>query len=76
MNREQAERILDGYLLIHGNPKMDGAANALREIILDAMTDYKTGWYGSTNPYTITIPTNTGSGYPTKQIVTCNGGEQ
>ena len=76
MNKKQAEHILDGYLLIFGNPNMENAAKALREIILDAMSDGKTG-YISTYP-NITIPTTTGTGYPTKPIATytaCDGSE-
>lgn len=47
MNREQAEHLLDAYVLmgVQGTPK---AKNALKEIILDAMA--------SKNYYTITMP--------------------
>lgn len=59
MNREQAEHILDGYMLIFGNPNMEDADHALREIILDAMTssNYRTIGYVSTYP-SITMPAN------------------
>ena len=70
MNKKQAENILDGYLLIFSNPNMEDAANALREIILDAMSDAKTSGYVSTYPHTITVPTNTGTGYPAKPSTT------
>ena len=48
MNREQASNILDAYLLIWSNPNMDDASKALRDVILDAMTQYK--------PSTVTVP--------------------
>ena len=46
MTRSQAENILNGYLLIFSNPNMEDAVQALREIILNAMTSY-------TSPITI-----------------------
>ena len=69
MNRQQAERILSGYLYIWSNPNMKDAAESLREIILDAMTEYRTS--------SITVPNITypGTTYPGttyhKPIVTC-----
>lgn len=44
MNRQQAEHILDAYRLVND----EEASAALREVILDAMTEYKAS--------TITIP--------------------
>ena len=78
MNREQAEHILDAFIEIHsayktGNRQsvsVDKAYEAMREVILDAMTGYR--------PSTITVPNIT---YPQitpnygKPIVTCGVGE-
>lgn len=50
MNREQAEHILDAYLSMYCAVKADGmhpdrdvaeASTSLREVILDAMTEYR-----------------------------------
>lgn len=57
MNREQAEHILDAYVRMRNMSDKD-ASDALREVILDAMTDYRskqTTWPG------ITIPTDSTS---------------
>lgn len=65
MNRQQAEHILDAYRLVNN----EEASAALREVILDAMTEYKAS--------TITVPNIT---YPqltpnhSKTIVTCGVG--
>lgn len=83
MNRQQAEHILSGYLRIWSNPNMEDAAESLREIILDAMTEYRTSG-SSANSYGITwpnivVPTTSklpDTAYnPTayKPIVTCGG---
>ena len=73
MNREQAEHILDAYVDLECAGGDNKARKALREVILDAMTEYKTekpGWSG----YGITVPT---TGYPTNwdgtPKVTCTG---
>lgn len=71
MNREQAEHILDAYvaLKVNHNDKTE-SINALHDVILDAMTEYR--------PSTITVPNIT---YPQitttygKPIVTCGVGE-
>lgn len=67
MNRQQAEHILDAYVRIRMNEADKDASDALREVILDVMTEYK--------PSTITVPNIT---YPqvtplnySKPIVTC-----
>ena len=75
MNREQAEHILDAYLEVTElGSTQEQTANTLREVILDAMTEYKsnmsTGWQG----YGITLPATS---YPTdwdgSPKVTCTG---
>lgn len=64
MNREQASHILDAYIELEldteGTASKE-AIDALRDVILDAMTEYKT----TNNPWTIT--------YPPKPIVTYTG---
>lgn len=66
MNRQHAEHILDAYVRIRTNEADKDASDALREVILDAMTEYKSS--------TITLPNIT---YPQvtpnygKPIVTC-----
>ena len=79
MNREQAEHVLDAYLSTCYAVDADGvypetdskkARDSLREVILDAMTGYRSS--------TTTVPTIT---YPQitpnygKPIVTCGVGE-
>lgn len=68
MNREQAEHLLDAYVrMMIRDP--DEAADALREVILDAMTSYRM----QTVPG-ITWPSTTYPSTPTyKPIVTCDG---
>ena len=60
MNREQAEHILDVYINMECDNK---AQESLREVILDAMTSYKT------------VPSYPSITYTpkdiTKQIITC-----
>lgn len=80
MNREQAEHILDAYLSTCYAVDADGiypetdskkARDSLREVILDAMTEYRskpTTWPGITLPST-SYPTNW-DGTPK---VTCTG---
>lgn len=72
MNRQQAEHLLDAYVELKdiGSDCPLCAIDALREVILDAMTEYRTS--------TITVPNIT---YPQttpnwgKTIVTCGVGE-
>ena len=74
MNREQAENILEAYVTLECDGGDNKARMSLREVILDAMTEYKsntsTGWQG----YGITLPATS---YPTKwdgtPKVTCTG---
>lgn len=42
MNREQAEHILNAYVQMRMRESDKDASDALREVILDAMTGYKT----------------------------------
>lgn len=67
MNRQQAEHILDAYVRMRISESDKDASDALREAILDAMTDYKATTVPSitwpnTQPLTITTY---------KPIVTC-----
>lgn len=67
MNREQAQHILDAYISMcyavdaDGNSDAKKAKCALREVILDAMTKYKSS--------TITVP-NIIHSQPTSNYVT------
>lgn len=70
MNREQAEHILDAYVHMRMRESDKDASDALREVILDVMTEYRSS--------TITVPNIT---YPQavpcdygKTIVTCGVG--
>lgn len=66
MNREQAKNILDAYVAMKKfvPDESDDCSEALREVILDAMTAYKS--------YSISYP-NISYPISTKPIVTCNG---
>lgn len=70
MNRQQAAHILDAYVQTVKFVDDEEPSVALREVILDAMTEYRTS--------TITVPSIT---YPQttpnwgKTIVTCGVGE-
>lgn len=70
MNREQAEHILDAYVEMECSGGDNKARQSLREVVLDAMTEYRQS--------TITVPNIT---YPQitpnygKPIVTCGVGE-
>lgn len=70
MNRQQAEHILDAYVQTVKFVDDEEPSVALREVILDAMTEYRSS--------TITVPNIT---YPQitpnygKPIVTCGVGE-
>ena len=79
MNREQASHILDAYIELEldteGTTSKE-AIDALRDVILDAMTEYKT----TANPWTITYPSKpyvTYTDIPTNwdgtPKVTCSG---
>lgn len=71
MNREQAENILEAYINMECGGGDNKARQSLREVILDAMTEYRskpTTWPGITLPLT-SYPTNW-DGTPK---VTCTG---
>ena len=71
MNREQAENILEAYINMECGGGDNKARQSLREVILDAMTEYRskpTTWPGITLPST-SYPTNW-DGTPK---VTCTG---
>lgn len=60
MNREQAENILEAYINLECGGGDNKARQSLREVILDAMTEYRskpTTWPGITMP-TTNYPTN------------------
>lgn len=62
MNRQQAEHILDAYVRIRMNEADKDASDALREVILDAMTDYKSNGITMSSPWKVeTVPCS----YPT-----------
>ena len=70
MNRKQAEHLLDAYVDLENCGGDNKARQALREVILDAMTEYRTSTVSTypniTLPYThVTNPTY-------KPIVTCD----
>lgn len=73
MNREQAENILDAYVLL-STTSNKAASDSLREVILDAMTEYRSK---PTTWPSITIPT---TNYPTNwdgtPKITCTGIDQ
>ena len=76
MNREQAEHILDAYVSMRMRESDKDASDALREVILDAMTEYraKSNYPSITYPHatwvdTTKLPTNW-DGTPK---VTCTG---
>lgn len=70
MNREQAENILDAYVLL-STTSNKAASDSLREVILDAMTEYRTS--GITVTPGITWPATKPMTVPTyhQPIVTC-----
>lgn len=66
MNRKQAEHILDAYVETERAGGNDKACQSLREVILDAMTGYRSSTITVPN---ITYPSTT---YP-KPLVTYTG---
>ena len=76
MNRQQAEHILDAYVRIRMNEADKDASDALRAVILDAMTEYRTSgitYPGTTYLGTTYLGTTTGTPTYHKPIVTCGG---
>ena len=71
MNRQQAEHILDAYVRMMMREPDKDASDALREVILDAMTSYRVTTPNITwpNTYPLTVP----NVIPNKPIVTCLG---
>lgn len=71
MNREQAEHILDAYVRMRSMSDKD-SSDALREVILDAMTEYRskptTTWPGIT-----VSPTSYPTNWDGTPKVTCTG---
>ena len=58
MNREQSEHILDAYVEMECNGGDNKARQSLREVILDAMTEYRSYPINISQPrVTPTIPT-------------------
>ena len=71
MNREQAEHILDAYACMRIREYDKDASDALREVILDAMTEYRskpTTWPGIT-----VSPTSYPTNWDGTPKVTCTG---
>lgn len=66
MNREQAEHILDAYVEMERAGGDNKARQSLREVILDAMTEYR---YSTITVPNITCPSTT---YP-NPLVTYTG---
>lgn len=72
MNREQAEHILEAYVRMRMRESDKDASDALREVILDAMTSYKVTTTSSItwpNTYPLTVPNVISN----KPIITCTG---
>lgn len=59
MNREQAEHILDAYVRMKMSESDKDASDALREVILDVMTEYraKTIYPNITYPHSVWVDT-------------------
>lgn len=80
MNREQAEHILEAYINLECGAGDNKARQSLREVILDAMTEYRsnptTTWPGITLGKPLVTYTGTGD-VPTNwdgtPKVTCTG---
>ena len=76
MNRQQAEHLLEAYVQVtyiadaHGMEYATKAADDLRDVILDAMTEYRTSTV-STYP-NITLPYTHFTNPTYKPIVTCD----
>ena len=66
MNRQQSEHILDAYVRLRMRGGDEEAAGALREVVLDAMTEYRLLPTPVPN-----VSDNTNWQYNQKPIVTC-----
>lgn len=71
MNREQAEHILDAYACMRIREYDKDASDALREVILDAMTEY--GSKPTTWPGITVSPTSYPTNWDGTPKVTCTG---
>ena len=70
MNRTQAEHILDAYVLLNTT----SAKEALREVILDAMTNYKAEGITFSSPWNVkTVPCSYPTDWSHTPKVTCTG---
>ena len=70
MNRTQAEHILDAYVLLNTT----SAKEALREVILDAMTDCKPSGITMSSPWRVeTVPCTYPTDWDGTPKVTCTG---
>lgn len=68
MNRQHAEHLLNAYVQIKMSKFDPDASDALREVILDAMTEYRTQTISTYPNVTLPIdntPKVTWTGYPT-----------
>ena len=73
MNRQQAEHLLDAYINLENGGGDNKARQSLREVILDAMTNYETVTYPSIT-WPSTQPLTVPNVIPNKTIVTCDAG--
>lgn len=78
MNREQAENILEAYINMECGGGDNKARASLREVILDAMTEYrvKSNYPSITYPYATwvdTTKTNLPTNWDGTPKVTCSG---
>ncbi len=73
MNRKQAENILDAFVLL-STTNAKAASDALREVILDAMTSYKTSGITMGSPWRVeTVPCSYPTNWDGTPKVTCTG---
>ena len=73
MNREQAGNILDAYVLLYETNAVR-ATDALREVILDAMTEYKSSGITMGSPWRVeTVPCSYPTNWDGTPKVTCTG---
>ena len=74
MNRTQAEHILDAYVDMKCCGGDNKALSALREVILDAMTDCKPSGITMSSPWKVeTVPCSYPTDWSHTAKVTCTG---
>ena len=74
MNRTQAEHILDAYVRMRMHESDKDASDALREVILDAMTNYKAEGITVGSPWRVeTVPCSYPTNWDGTPKVTCTG---